>query len=92
MIITSVIQIITEKPPFFGQYLTDSAIIIEVLNGVRPPRPESEWFSEDLWDLLVRCWAHNPWDRPSADIVHAELLSMSLSREMFGAMSIAIPS
>lgn len=71
-------KILTEKPPFFGQLLTDSAVIIEVLSGVRPFRPESVWCTDELWSLVEQCWVHNPQDRPSATFLHSRLQSMLL--------------
>lgn len=75
------VKIITEKPPFSGQLLTDSAVIIQVLNGARPSRPESVWCSEELWDLVKKSWGQEPRDRPSAAFIHASLQSILLSRQ-----------
>ncbi|KAE9397481.1 kinase-like protein [Gymnopus androsaceus JB14] len=77
----TVVEIITEKPPFSGQLLTDSAVIIQVLNGARPSRPESVWCSEKLWDLVKKSWGQEPRDRPSAAFIHASLQSILLSRQ-----------
>ncbi|KAF5376760.1 hypothetical protein D9757_009471 [Collybiopsis confluens] len=77
----TVIEILTEKPPFYDQYHTDSVIIIEVLDGGRPLRPESKWCSDTLWELISECWAPNPWERPLADDLYARLETMSAAKQ-----------
>ncbi|KAG8754207.1 hypothetical protein FRC11_006785, partial [Ceratobasidium sp. 423] len=45
---------------------------MEVSNKNRPPRSDldpfagSEHVKGRLWDLLERCWAHTPEERPTA--------------------------
>jgi hypothetical protein len=41
-----------------------------VFGGRRPGRPEGSegvWFTNELWAMLERCWAHQPNDRPGAE-------------------------
>ena len=45
-----------------------------VLEDERPPRPrdsEKLGFSNDVWEMLQRCWEKEPSSRPSVDIVSA---------------------
>ena len=47
-------------------------VIRKVIEGERPTRPngrEGEWFTDDLWQTLDRCWATEPQQRPSAGVV-----------------------
>jgi hypothetical protein len=38
-----------------------------IFGGKRPGRPEGSegiWFTDDVWAVLERCWAHQPNGRP----------------------------
>jgi len=35
----------------------------------RPEDPEVAWFTDDLWRMLVLCWATQPDSRPGIDVV-----------------------
>ena len=59
-------EVLTGGPPFPPSYY--DVAVLEVLTGERPRRPEGTegvWFTEDLWELLVRCWAAEAQSRPS---------------------------
>lgn len=52
-----------------------------VMNGGRPQRPKEQaaidrGLDDDLWDLLSRCWAQEPSDRPDIFEVNKELDEM----------------
>ena len=41
-----------------------------IFSGSRPARPEGlegVWFTNELWVMLERCWAHQPNDRPGVE-------------------------
>ena len=43
------------------------AIPGKVIGGSRPERPQEEegvWFTDDVWEVLTRCWAPQPANRP----------------------------
>jgi hypothetical protein len=43
-----------------------------IFSGKRPGRPkgpERVWFTDDVWAVLERCWAHRPVDRPGVEDV-----------------------
>ena len=47
-------------------------VVAEVLNDVRPRRPQGAgggWFTDDVWEILEHCWNPEPGDRPSVDCV-----------------------
>ena len=61
-----VYEVLSGRPPFF-QY-KDIAVILKVLEGERPGRPQGRqgaWFTDGLWGMLERCWEPKPHDRPS---------------------------
>ena len=62
-----VYQIITGSKPF-GE--GDRTVIIHrVLDEKRPERPQGEsgkFFTDDIWDMLQRCWKTRSGERPSA--------------------------
>ena len=75
-----VYEVLTEQAPF-SQY-DKYATIGKVLRGERPKRPqgpEERWFTDDIWDILGRCWKPKPGDRPSIKNVlqHLRLPSWS---------------
>ena len=74
-------EVLAQREPFF-QYQT-AAIFWKVgVEGERPRRPEGvkgAWFTDDLWEMLERCWVPQPERRPSIeDVLHClEKISMS---------------
>jgi len=56
---------------------TDVAVILGVMKGERPRRPEKSpgsgrAMSDSLWSIVQRCWAQIPSERPSiASVVQA---------------------
>ena len=57
-------EVLTGQPPF----PPSGYAVVKILEGERPRRPEGTegvWFTEDLWELLVRCWAAKAQSRPS---------------------------
>ena len=66
----------------FAQY-SNFAVVWRVLGGERPNRPEGErgiWFTDDIWEILERCWKPQPGDRISAKTVLMDLERISPSR------------
>ena len=59
-------EVLSGRIPFY-QYHT-SSIFWKVSQGDRPGRPEGVeglWFTDDVWEMLGRCWAPKPENRPS---------------------------
>ncbi|KAI3602889.1 hypothetical protein WG66_011164 [Moniliophthora roreri] len=69
----TVLEIMTGKPPFPD--LLDAAIILKVITGERPSRPSDVWCPDKVWDLVERCWSHNPSERPRAAEIERYLVS-----------------
>ncbi|KAJ8079781.1 hypothetical protein PM082_016603 [Marasmius tenuissimus] len=72
----TMLELITLQPPFTIQ-MTDPGVILAVISGCRPPRPEGSQCSDELWDLVQQCWAHDPRMRPSAGKILRMLEHMS---------------
>ena len=41
-------------------------VVGKVVGGERPERPQAAWFTDDVWEMLERCWAPKPANRPGA--------------------------
>ncbi|KAF9648289.1 kinase-like protein [Thelephora ganbajun] len=66
-------QVITGQQPFPGA--RDGMIIYSVATGERPDRPPdpNEWLSDDLWDLISRCWSPSRDSRPDVNFAMSVL-------------------
>ncbi|KAK1224262.1 hypothetical protein PQX77_012840 [Marasmius sp. AFHP31] len=72
------LDLLTLQPPFASR--TEAGVILEVASCRRPKRPEDlRWCTDELWDLVERCWAHEPHTRPKANDAFRELEEMSTS-------------
>ena len=71
-----VIQVFTGAVPHAG---SPSAMAIwYTMEGERPPRPVHPVFTEELWKLMQRCWAHSPSSRPEVSEALGILLTLSV--------------
>ncbi|KAK7037704.1 hypothetical protein VNI00_010930 [Paramarasmius palmivorus] len=59
-------EVVTGLPPFHN-ITRDIAIVMAVLRGKRPSRPESIDVPDRLWALLENCWDAEPTARPTVD-------------------------
>jgi hypothetical protein len=64
----TILEVITGKVPFHHRRY-DTIVIVDVIRGVRPPRPEEDIKSDGLWDLLKSCWQAMPTNRPTPKCV-----------------------
>jgi len=70
----TIYEVLSGRLPFFP-YRT-SIVMMRVLNGERPERLQGAggvWFTDDVWEILERCWKPKPGDRPSIDYVLQQL-------------------
>lgn len=69
-----IIECITEAAPFSDINRDAQVIHIRIGKKQSPPRPSGEdgrqRISDELWNLMTRCWAVKPEDRPTMDSVH----------------------
>ncbi|KAF9646908.1 kinase-like protein, partial [Thelephora ganbajun] len=75
------IEAFTGAVPFSGK--SSTAVIYDIINGVRPSRPTHPTFTEDLWTLTQRCWDHNPHLRPEASEILQILLTPASVSHLF---------
>ncbi|KIK69392.1 hypothetical protein GYMLUDRAFT_237199 [Collybiopsis luxurians FD-317 M1] len=61
----TVLEILTLNPPFRDQ-ANDPSVLLMLMSGRRPARPQDVWYPDEIWDLTTRCWTQNVTDRPSA--------------------------
>lgn len=55
-------QVFTGAIPFHGS--SSNRIVVSILQGKRPERPEHPSFTDELWSLVQRCWDDAPHSRP----------------------------
>ena len=63
-------EVLSGQAPF-AQYSALTTLQM-VLKGGLPDRPQGmqgRWFTDDVWEMLVRCWQRQPSDRPGLDAV-----------------------
>ena len=71
------LECITEEVPFSHLHRDAAVIHARISKRQFPPRPEGpdrrKCVSDGLWDLMMRCWATTPHDRPTMEDVHSFL-------------------
>ncbi|KAH8810393.1 kinase-like domain-containing protein, partial [Flagelloscypha sp. PMI_526] len=60
----TITEIATGQPPFASEHFTDASVLLAVVQGKRPSRPDVPWLTDDIWGLVQECWAHDPHERP----------------------------
>ncbi|ESK88480.1 serine threonine-protein kinase nrc-2 [Moniliophthora roreri MCA 2997] len=68
----TIYEIMTGRPPF--HHLLEVALIYHIMVlKMRPERPIDAWCPDNLWNLVERCWADDPKQRPRTVHLHAYL-------------------
>jgi len=49
------------------------AVAGAIMGGERPPRPTHSTLTDELWELMQRCWAQDPRLRPEMSQVVRDL-------------------
>ena len=65
-----ILEVLTGEPPFSN--CNGMVVMRKVVEGEHPERPrgrEGVWFTDDLWEMLERCWSPQPERRPAIDTV-----------------------
>ena len=77
-----ILECFTERRPF--HHLARDAAVLHARISKRqiPPRPDwqepRERVSDDLWDLMIRCWSKERDNRPTMEQVHSFFLMSML--------------
>ena len=73
-----IIECVTEEAPFSNIDRDAQVIHIRIGKKQIPPRPdgvhERQRVSDELWNLMIYCWAIIPEHRPTMDVVHRHFL------------------
>lgn len=65
-------EVLSGQKPFYELQGYSYAVMQEVVSGRRPARPggvRGRLFTDDIWNIVGRCWEHNPEDRPRVEYV-----------------------
>jgi serine/threonine protein kinase len=76
-----ILECFTEKMPF-PNIKRDAVVSRDRTNkGLLPSRPNDleggKWVSDDLWDLMERCWSHSPDQRPTMEEIYRFFLEQT---------------
>ncbi|KAF7360269.1 Protein kinase domain-containing protein [Mycena venus] len=74
-------EMLTGKAPFF-EIPRDVTVIIKVLEGLRPSRPETIPINDNLWSLLQDCWKEKSCDRPNVSQIIKQLVGPAIGAKM----------
>ena len=76
-----ILECITERAPYHDITRDATVVHVRLVKRHLPPRPGTQNLkdlrnnlSDDLWDLMVRCWSEGPSSRPTMEHVHSFLV------------------
>ncbi|KAH8830918.1 kinase-like domain-containing protein [Flagelloscypha sp. PMI_526] len=75
----TMLEVITGRPPF--PEMDDAPAMLAVIQGQRPPKPASPHMTNELWQLIGRCWAQDPLERPKSDAIVAAFEQMTSRKD-----------
>ncbi|KAJ7617184.1 kinase-like domain-containing protein [Roridomyces roridus] len=76
------LELHTGKPPFHGVPLSHATLIMQITVGLRPPRPPGHIISDQLWNIIQKCWLKKFSQRLSIQDVIQELILIQDFNEM----------
>jgi len=77
----TILEVLTGKVPYHHRRY-DTVVILDIIRGTRPPRPDKDLVSDGMWDLLCSCWQAQPDKRPTARIVELWLNMLQWTEEI----------
>lgn len=75
-----ILEVLSGRAPF--SCCNGLIVVRKVIEGERPGRPrgvEGVWFTDDIWEVLWRCWSSQPRNRPTVDSILGILKPLSTS-------------
>lgn len=76
----------------FSEIPIDAGVILSVIAGKRPQRPDDdaliEPISDELWSVIEECWAHEAEKRPEMSSVVKKLTKMCGAQRPLRLLSI----
>ncbi|KAF9258242.1 kinase-like protein [Marasmius fiardii PR-910] len=76
----TIYEIVAGTIPFAN--LKDGKVVLKVVNGKRPPRPQAvSWCPDSIWGVVEQCWKQESHLRPTAADVHAFLTHLERRRK-----------
>jgi serine/threonine protein kinase len=75
-----ILECVTQKAPF-ANLKRDAAVIHAIVNKkqcpARPDNPEAQrWITDELWELMKKCWSTAPSARPTMEEVHTFFVNL----------------
>lgn len=73
----TMLELYTGCKPYVKKKYTAS-VICAVVDGIRPPRPNAASLTDDIWALIRLCWAQDPRDRPTMELIRSSIHTLLL--------------
>ena len=62
-----ILEVLSGRVPFAGYH--NLIVMQKIIRGEHPERPEGVWLTDDLWEVLERCWSPQPRNRHAVESV-----------------------
>jgi serine/threonine protein kinase len=72
----TILEVFTREVPFSHRRY-DTVVVLDVIRGLQPQRPQSSIIPDQIWSLIESCWKFRPENRPSAVLVETWLNVMA---------------
>jgi len=72
------VELLTKNVPF-GDMKNDTAVIMAIINNLRPRKPTNLPLADALWPILQQCWEQSPDKRPDMLAICEELDRIALT-------------
>lgn len=72
------LQVATGKVPW-SELDDDFNVVVQLSQGLVPPRPKDSWINDALWAFIESCWEFVPEDRPNSANAHIVMQRESLA-------------
>ncbi|KAJ7144160.1 kinase-like domain-containing protein [Mycena epipterygia] len=69
------LELYTGWPPFHDVISHNALVMLQVIEGTQPSRPEGGVIPDHIWDIMQQCWVHNFADHLTIRDIVFELAS-----------------